>query len=404
MRSFLFIWMAICLAETVQAQLGSNLVTYLSFEQDSLFDDSGYSNLILMSGDTVFACGAKGNSLRFDGVQNSLRLTGDISSNRIRSTNFSMSFFFRPGSGSGVYDIVSKREQCDETKAFAITYTPQGRQLSILVSENAGNQVKLTHSLPGNRCWFHVVVIRRANKVILYIDGKFVKEALSTTRVNLNNSAPLSLSGGPCIGGSQVRYQGDIDEFRVYDRDLSEVDIDLLFEPRDVILTRDTVVYKAQPVDIRTSGTCATSFSWTPSQFVNDPTAREPQILPEQSGRYQVSFFQEGCTAIDTIFIEVVDPDSLDCNQLLLPDAFTPNGDNLNDVFGISNPIALESVESFYIFDRWGARVFDTADAYGTWDGIVGGQPAMPGVYIYRISYRCKGESFDRTGSFMLIR
>ena len=404
MRHFLPTLLAICLAANLQAQLGSNLVTYLSFEQDSLFDDSGYGNLILLTGDTLFACGAQGKSLRFDGLQNSLRLTGDISSNRIRSTNFSVSFYFRPGTGSGVYDIVSKREECDEDKALAITYTPQGRQLSVLVSENANNQVKLTHTLPGNRCWFHVVVIRRANKVILYIDGKFVKEALSPTRVNLNNGAALSLSGGPCLGQGQVRFQGDIDEFRVYDRDITEADIDRLFEARDVILTRDTVVYKAQPVDIRTSGSCATSFSWTPTQFVTDPTAMEPRIFPEQSGRYQVSFFQEGCTAIDTVFIEVVDPDSLDCNRLLLPDAFTPNGDNLNDVFGISNPIALEAVESFRIFDRWGGRIFETTDAYGTWDGNFEGQQAMPGIYIYRIVYRCQGETFDRTGSFSLIR
>ncbi len=404
MRNSILVVLATLLYISAQAQLGSNLVGHLGFEQDSLFDGSGYGNTIFHNGDTVFVCGPIGNALRFDGNQNFLTLLGDISVNRIRQTNFSMSFYFRPEPGNGVYDIISKREDCDDKRALAITYTPQNKELNVYLSESATNQVDLKYRLPSGRCWYHIVVVRRANKVLLYVDGQYVAEAESPTRINLQNSAQLSLAASPCLGAGEVRFRGDLDEFRIYDRDVSTTDIALLYVPRDVILNRDTVVYIGQPVQIRTSGTCATSFAWTPTLNVNDPTLQEPIISPDQTRRYQISFVQNGCTAIDTLFIEVVDPADLDCNKLLLPDAFTPNGDNLNEEFGISNPVALDALDYFEIYDRWGTRIFETTDAFARWDGNFKGQQAIPGVFMYKAKYTCKGESYEKLGSFSLIR
>lgn len=385
-------------------QLTSNLVGYLSFEQDSLFDDSGYGNTLFHEGDTTFVCGTIGNALQFDGQQNFLTMLGDISVNRIRSTDFSISFYFRPSSGSGTYDILSKREDCNDNRALAVTYTPQSGQLGVLLSENPDRQVRMTQRLPPNRCWFHIVIVRRNTRVLLYVDGRFVQEASTAQRINLQNNAQLSLSASPCLGSGQVRFRGAFDELRIYDRAVTEADIDLLFVSRDRILTRDTVIYAGQIVPIRTSGTCAQNFVWSPSAFVDDPTAREPRIAPENDGRYQISFIQDGCTAIDTVFIEVVDPSELDCNQLLLPDAFTPNGDNLNEEYGISNPLALDGLDFFEIYDRWGTRIFETDNPFLRWDGTFKGQPVMPGVFMYKAKYRCQGKSFEKIGSFSLIR
>jgi gliding motility-associated-like protein len=388
----------------LQAQLSSNLVGYLSFEQDSLFDDSGYGNTIFHDGDTVFVCGTIGNALQFDGLQNFLTMLGDISVNRIRSTDFSLSFYFRPSGGSGTYDILSKRENCDEMRALAVTYTPQSGQLGVLLSENPGRQVKITHRLQPNRCWYHIAIIRRNTRVLLYVDGQFAQEGNTAQRINLQNNAQLSIAASPCLGSGQTRFRGALDELRIYDRAITEADLDLLFVPRDRILTRDTVIYAGQVVPIRTSGSCATAFSWTPASFVSDPQAREPEIAPVDDGRYQISFIQDGCTAIDTLYIEVVDPSELDCSQLLLPDAFTPNGDNLNEEFGISNPLALDGLDYFEIYDRWGTRIFATTDPFQRWDGNNKGQPAMPGVFMYKARYRCQGNDFEKIGSFSLIR
>ncbi len=401
----LFVLLAVALTElSLHAQLNSNLVGYLSFEQDSLFDDSGYGNTIFHNGDTVFVCGPIGNGLRFDGVQNFLTLLGDISVNRIRSTDFSLSFYFKPSSGAGTYDVLSKREDCDENRALAITYTPQTGQLGVLLSESPDKKVSMTERLPPNRCWYHIAVVRRSTKVLLYVDGLFVQEANTDSRVNLQNSAQLSIAASPCVGAGQTRFRGDIDEIRIYDRAITVADIELLYIPRDRILNRDTVIYTNQVVQVRTSGTCAQTFSWSPPAQVFGSTDREPEIRPLDDGRFQISFIQDGCTAIDTFFIEVVDPSELDCNQLLLPQAFTPNGDNLNEEFGISNPLALDGIEYFEIYDRWGTRVFSAANAFEKWNGQFLGEPLMPGVFMYKAKYICQGETFEKIGSFALVR
>ncbi|MFN9940082.1 MAG: gliding motility-associated C-terminal domain-containing protein, partial [bacterium] len=80
------------------------------------------------------------------------------------------------------------------------------------------------------------------------------------------------------------------------------------------------------------------------------------------------------CVATDSIYISVVDPNTLSCNTVFLPGAFTPNGDGLNDVYGISNPYAIQQLHTFEIFDRWGARVFYTTQVFDQWDGSFQGQ------------------------------
>ncbi len=401
--SIFLLLMTLGLSTPLQAQLSANLVTNLSFN-DSLIDESGYGNVLFFDGDTTFVCGPVGDALSFDGSVNFLTLLGDISVNRLRKADFSISFYFKPESSSGIYDIISKREDCDEDRALAITYTPSSRTLGILVSEDPTLQVKMDYRLPAGRCWYHIVIVRRATKILLYVDGEFVKEDASSDRLELQNNAQLALSASPCVGSGQIRFKGQLDEFRVYDRALPESDIKLLYTPRDVILTRDTVIYLGESFQVQTSGTCATSFAWIPTTGVSDPATREPVITPSATGRYQINFVQGGCTATDTVYVEVVDPADLSCDRLLLPSAFTPNGDQLNEEYGISNPVALEGLDYFEIYDRWGTRVFATTDAYQKWDGRFNGDALIPGIYVYKARYLCKGEYYESLGSFSLIR
>jgi gliding motility-associated-like protein len=89
-----------------------------------------------------------------------------------------------------------------------------------------------------------------------------------------------------------------------------------------------------------------------------------------------------GCTDVDTVYMEPA-------SQLHFPNAFTPDGDGINDLFG---PVGyqLEQVE-FSIYDRWGAVVFTTNAPGRGWDGrFANGTPAPTGVYVY--TFRAKGE------------
>ncbi|WP_118975131.1 gliding motility-associated C-terminal domain-containing protein [Taibaiella koreensis] len=92
------------------------------------------------------------------------------------------------------------------------------------------------------------------------------------------------------------------------------------------------------------------------------------------------------------------------CCRLQLPNAFSPNGDGLNDHFlPVSN--AHPDPYILRIFNRWGRIVFAGTRIEAGWDGTVDGSPADAGTYYYRIEGRCTGDlSLREQGSFVLIR
>jgi gliding motility-associated-like protein len=90
--------------------------------------------------------------------------------------------------------------------------------------------------------------------------------------------------------------------------------------------------------------------------------------------------------------------------ELIVPNAFTPNGDGANDVFRIRNP-GLVRTFAMTIFNRWGQKVFETTDPYKGWDGTLGGRLQNSGNYVWNIHYTdIVGNSADKGGVVLLIR
>lgn len=90
-------------------------------------------------------------------------------------------------------------------------------------------------------------------------------------------------------------------------------------------------------------------------------------------------------------------------SSLGIPNAFSPNGDGINDIFKINDGIYANF--SILIYNRWGILVFNTEDPSQGWDGQFEGQPATSGTYLYRISFQnADNLLITKTGSFVLIR
>ena len=151
---------------------------------------------------------------------------------------------------------------------------------------------------------------------------------------------------------------------------------------------------------------CDDNISWSPINSVSDPNSAETDLSPTSTTKYTVTVNTLGCLDQDTILIKVVDPATIQCSHLLLPNTFTPNGDFLNDEFGISNYYIIdESKRSlFEIFNLQGATIFSTGDPRAKWDGNVNGDKAPPGVYMYKVKYTCSDQNYTKQGSLNLIR
>ena len=87
-----------------------------------------------------------------------------------------------------------------------------------------------------------------------------------------------------------------------------------------------------------------------------------------------------------------------------MPRAFTPNGDRLNDDFGISNIFLVDDINTFNIYDKWGGKVFVSGSKHDRWDGTQNGNQLPGGAYTYWISYTCKNETFTKTGNFVMLK
>jgi gliding motility-associated-like protein len=89
--------------------------------------------------------------------------------------------------------------------------------------------------------------------------------------------------------------------------------------------------------------------------------------------------------------------------RLFIPDAFTPNGDGLNDIFKPST-IGLKEYE-FQIFNRWGESIFETSGPNEGWNGTFKGSYSPQGVYVYLLKVvDIKGNSRTYNGKVVLIR
>jgi gliding motility-associated-like protein len=88
---------------------------------------------------------------------------------------------------------------------------------------------------------------------------------------------------------------------------------------------------------------------------------------------------------------------------MFIPDAFSPNGDGLNDNFKPST-IGLKEY-NFEIYDRWGEQIFETNGSADSWDGSFKGNKSPQGVYVYLLKVLdVKGRSHTYNGKVVLIR
>ena len=120
-----------------------------------------------------------------------------------------------------------------------------------------------------------------------------------------------------------------------------------------------------------------------------------------QSGFYVIEVTDAyNCVQRDTVHVI---PDT--CCTAYLPNAFSPNNDNANDIFKAISANGIE-ILSFIIVDRWGNKVFNTTDIHTGWDGTVFGQPAENGTYGYMLRYRCLSDKqiYIKKGDVTLIR
>ncbi|MCX6203834.1 MAG: gliding motility-associated C-terminal domain-containing protein [Bacteroidetes bacterium] len=145
-----------------------------------------------------------------------------------------------------------------------------------------------------------------------------------------------------------------------------------------------------------------TQYEWNPNSFLSNAYIEHPVFNSLKSIDYTL-------TRTDvTTACKVDDIYKMDVSTAVvisIPKAFTPNGDNLNDVLKIEHGAGLKTFNFIKIYNRWGNLVFQTSNVNQGWDGLTNGIPQEMDAYTYFISYiTYKDEPVSKTGSFILLR
>ena len=94
-----------------------------------------------------------------------------------------------------------------------------------------------------------------------------------------------------------------------------------------------------------------------------------------------------------------------DVYTFFAPNAFTPDGDGLNDVF-LPQGHAIDLNEyKLYIFNRWGEIIFETYHYDEGWDGTVNGVLVQMDTYVWRVELQdIFGENHKYIGRVSVVR
>ena len=125
------------------------------------------------------------------------------------------------------------------------------------------------------------------------------------------------------------------------------------------------------------------TYKWTPSIGLSCNDCDNPIYTGINSLTYTVSAItQDGCIGTTTVELTVV-PNY----DVYIPNAFSPNNDGGNDFWSVyGNLKALKEFE-IQVFNRWGEKVYESADPNFKWDGYTNGKVIDAGVYVYTAKF-----------------
>ncbi|WP_118973428.1 PKD domain-containing protein [Taibaiella koreensis] len=169
----------------------------------------------------------------------------------------------------------------------------------------------------------------------------------------------------------------------------------------DPFAGNDTIIVLGYPYTL--NGTGSQFYQWTPTDFLNNPNIANPSVTFPDTGHYTYVLHgtsEEGCRANDTITIWVVS-----YGQIFVPNAFSPNGDGINDVL-MPRIVGFSRINFFRIFNRYGQQVYGTVnDNYPAWDGRQNGKVVDVGTYFWVLNATAAdGTKVTKKGDITLIR
>jgi len=144
------------------------------------------------------------------------------------------------------------------------------------------------------------------------------------------------------------------------------------------------------------------SYSWTPATNIDNTQIANPVVNPTSDTKYTVTVSDsDNCIASASVLVK----STLGDMGFYVASAFTPNGDGLNDCFGV-HYWGVSASFDMMIYDKWGVPVYHSNNIGECWDGTYKGKKQGSGTYVYMITATsvCGTAKVFRKGTVVLIR
>lgn len=146
---------------------------------------------------------------------------------------------------------------------------------------------------------------------------------------------------------------------------------------------------------------------WIPAGNLSCVFCLDPVAMPVSTTVYILqATSSDGCVTSDSLTVRVHRSE----NAVYIPNAFSPNGDGINDIFTVFGNRSVKQVEKLSVFSRWGELVFEQSgfqanDPVTGWDGTFRGKPFTPAVFTWIAEIRFLDDQVIRySGDLTLIR
>ncbi len=174
----------------------------------------------------------------------------------------------------------------------------------------------------------------------------------------------------------------------------------MVHQPKAGIRYKDITIPSGYSSQIFIRWDVGNIYNWTPATQLSNPYIRTPYFKAINDIEYQVAITDNNkCITTDTIQMKV-----LTKKGWYMPNAFTPNGDGLNDIIRpyLQGMVALKK---FSIYNRLGNLIFSTTIDGNGWDGKYKGMPVEAGTFVWMIEYLdMDNKNAIQKGTFSLVR
>jgi gliding motility-associated-like protein len=164
----------------------------------------------------------------------------------------------------------------------------------------------------------------------------------------------------------------------------------------------DTTIVIGEEVKLDVAMGPGYTYVWKPSDALSCTTCPNPIAEPHVDMNYFVDISDTiGCFTTTSTYDFIIKP----VTSIDVPEAFTPNGDQVNDLIFVRG-WGIKKLIEFKIFNRFGQMIFETSDIETGWDGFFNGELQNMETYTYiaKVETWVQNSVLTKQGSFNLLR